>query len=482
MAFHPRDDRRVLVIGLDSAAPALVFDELRDGLPNLSRLMGDGVWGPLRSCVPAITVPSWMTGYTSKDPGELGIYGFRNRSDHSYTGLAIADSSKVSEPTVWEILGRYGKQSVTVAIPPAFPPKPLQGCSVGCFLTPDTTRGRFTYPEALGAEIREQVGEYIVDVPNFRTDDKDRILQSCYEMTERRFRVLRRLIAGRPWDFFGFVEIGVDRMHHGFWKDHDPKHRKHDPTSRFRHAIRDYYRYVDGLLGGLLEQTDERTTVLVASDHGAKRMEGGICINEWLLDRGYLALKERPRGPTPLGKLPIAWDRTVAWGEGGYYGRVFMNVRGREPNGVVPPERYEAVRDELVASLASIPDEVGRPLATRAFRPDRIYRATRGVAPDLMVYFDDLNWRSVGTVGLGGYHTFENDTGPDDANHAEQGIFILKGPGVAARGRLGERSMLDLAPTILERFGVPVPADMQGRSMLEPRASDEVAVAAGARP
>src|SRR5689334_14518029 len=116
MAVHLRDGRRVFVIGLDSAAPALVFDELREGLPNLSRLMGDGVWGPLRSCVPAITVPSWMTGYTSKDPGELGIYGFRNRSDHSYTGLAIADSSKVAEPTVWDILGRYGKQSVTVAI------------------------------------------------------------------------------------------------------------------------------------------------------------------------------------------------------------------------------------------------------------------------------------------------------------------------------------------------------------------------------
>lgn len=477
MAVHLGEGRRVLVIGLDSAAPGLVFDELREDLPNLSRLMGDGVWGPLRSCVPAITVPSWMTGYTGKDPGELGIYGFRNRSDHSYTGLAIADSSKVAEPTVWDILGRYGKQSVTVAIPPGFPPRPLQGCSVGCFLTPDTTRGRFTYPEALGGEIRELVGEYLVDVANFRTDDKDRILQSCYEMTERRFRVLRRLLWTRPWDFFGFVEIGVDRMHHGFWKDHDPRHRKHDPTSRFRPAIRDYYRYVDGLLGGLLELIDERTTVLVVSDHGAKRMEGGICLNEWLLDHGYLRLKQRPTSPTPIGKLPIDWDRTLAWGEGGYYGRVFMNVCGREPNGVVPAERYEAVRDELVASLASIPDETGRPLATQAFRPDRIYRATRGVAPDLMVYFDNLNWRSVGTVGMSGYHTFENDTGPDDANHAEQGIFILRGPGVEARGQLGERSMLDLAPTILERFGYPIPADMQGIPFLEPRPSDALEVA-----
>ena len=111
MAVSGQDRRRVFVIGLDSAAPALVFDELRDSLPNLSRLMADGVWGPLRSCVPAITVPSWMTGYTGKDPGELGIYGFRNRSDHSYTGLAIADSSKVAEPTA-ERLGARARPAI----------------------------------------------------------------------------------------------------------------------------------------------------------------------------------------------------------------------------------------------------------------------------------------------------------------------------------------------------------------------------------
>ena len=233
-----RPDNRVLVIGLDSAPPALVFDEFRDGLPNLSGLMRDGVWGPLRSCVPAITVPAWMTGYTSRDPGELGIYGFRNRADHSYTAMAMADSSRVTEPTVWDILARYGQQSVTVGIPPAFPPKPIHGCSVGCFLTPDAQRGRFTYPEALGAEIRALVGEYVVDVWNFRTDDKDYIVRRCYEMTEKRFKVIRQLMRTKPWDLVGFVEIGTDRMQHGFWKAHDPTHRKHDPGDRFRNAPR----------------------------------------------------------------------------------------------------------------------------------------------------------------------------------------------------------------------------------------------------
>jgi predicted AlkP superfamily phosphohydrolase/phosphomutase len=465
----PRPATRVLVIGLDSAPPALVFDQFRDSLPNLSGLMRDGVWGPLRSCVPAITVPAWMTGYTSKDPGQLGIYGFRNRADHSYTAMAMADSSRVAEPIVWDILARYGKQSVTVGIPPAGPPSPVAGWSVGCVLTPSTTRGRFTYPESLGAEINGLVGEYVVDVPNFRSDDKDYILRSCYEMTEKRFKVVRRLMQAKPWDFFGFVEIGVDRMHHGFWKDHDPSHHKHEPGGRFRPAIRDYYRYVDGLIGGILEETDERTTVLVASDHGAKKMDGGICINEWLIERGYLVLKQRPTSLTPFARLDVDWTRTVAWGEGGYYGRVFMNVEGREPSGAMPAARYEAVRDELAEALGNIPDHRGRALDTKVFKPDRIYRATRNVAPDLMVYFDDLNWRSVGSVGHGSIYTFENDTGPDDANHAEDGIFILRGPGIPPRAEVSGRQLLDLAPTILERFGYPVPPDMQGKSLLDDR-------------
>jgi predicted AlkP superfamily phosphohydrolase/phosphomutase len=464
---------RVLVIGLDSAPPGLVFDQFRDTLPNLSALMRDGVWGPLRSCVPAITVPAWMTGYTSRDPGELGIYGFRNRADYSYDAMAIADSSRIAELTAWDILAHYGKHSITVGIPPAYPPKPVKGCSVGCFLTPSTTRSRFTYPDTLGAEINALVGEYVVDVWNFRTDDKDYILRNCFEMAEKRFKVIRKLMRTKPWDFCGFVEIGTDRMQHGFWKAHDPTHRKHEPGERFQHAIRDYYGYVDSLIGGILEDIDERTTVLVISDHGAKKLEGCICINDWLIERGYLVLRQRPTSITPLSRVEIDWTRTVAWGEGGYYARLFMNVQDREPHGVVPAARYEEVRDELATSLANMPDDTGRPMCTKVYRPNRIYRATRGVAPDLMVYFDDLNWRSNGFVGHGSVYTFDNDTGPDDANHAEDGIFIMRGPSIEPRGRLGQRCLVDLAPTILERFGYPVPADMQGRPLLQERPSRE---------
>ena len=163
--------------------------------------------------------------------------------------------------------------------------------------------------------------------------------------------------------------------------------------------------------------------------------------------------------------VAIDWSQTVAWGDGGYYGRLFLNVKGREPQGIVEPARYEEVRDELVAKLEATVGPDGEPLGTRVLKPQDVYPDVRGVAPDLLVYFGDLAWRSVGSVGNRSIYTFENDTGPDDANHAQEGLLIAAGPGVEARATL-DAHLLDVAPTVLELLGLPVPAEMRGRSLV----------------
>jgi predicted AlkP superfamily phosphohydrolase/phosphomutase len=196
-------------------------------------------------------------------------------------------------------------------------------------------------------------------------------------------------------------------------------------------------------------------------------MDGGICVNEWLIANGYLALSENPISRIPLSKAKVDWSRTKAWGEGGYYARVFLNVAGRELNGTIAPEDYEKVREELAAGLKAIPDENGREIGTQVFRPEELYKEVRGVAPDLIVYFGGLFWRSVGTVGGGKIHTFENDTGPDGANHAENGIFLLRraGDGIPGGRRIEGLRIIDIAPTILQLFGLPIPEDMEGKAV-----------------
>jgi predicted AlkP superfamily phosphohydrolase/phosphomutase len=451
---------KMLVIGLDCAEPSLVFDRWRDELPTLGRLMARGTYGPLESCVPCITVPAWACMMSGQDPGQLGLYGFNNRVGHTYRS-AVMNAAALDRPLVFDRLSAEGLQVVVVGVPPSYPLRPVNGVRVGCFLTPDTRRP-FTSPAEVSDELRALVGDYPVDVDGFRTHDKAALRDKLYQMTDAHFTAIRHLMTTRLWDFFMFVEIGVDRVHHGFWRYHDPAHRWHEAGSPFRDTIHDYYRHVDAHLGKLLRLIDDDTVIVVVSDHGARRMEGGICINEWLAREGFLMPRSRPAAPTPFEKCEIDWSRTTAWGGGGYYGRIFLNVKGREPEGCVDPRDYDRVRDDLAARLEALTDHEGRPLGSRVFRPERIYRECRGVPPDLLVYFGNLAWRSIGSLGHESVCTFENDTGPDDANHAPFGLFIHVDPRRPGAGRVPPLHLSNIAPAILHHFGIAVPDDMIG--------------------
>jgi predicted AlkP superfamily phosphohydrolase/phosphomutase len=445
--------KKVAVIGLDCAPPELVFEQWWDELPTLRALADQGAWGKLHSVCPPITVPAWSCMMSGKDPGQLGIYGFRNRKDYSYDGMTIANATAVREPRVWDVLSRAGKKVIVMCVPGTYPTSAVNGAMVSCFLTPNA-QSSYTYPPELKSELEKKFGPYMIDVENFRSEDKDRILDNIYKMTEQHFAMAHHMVTTHPWDFFMMVEMGTDRIHHAFWKFHDKNHRKFEPGNKYENSIREYYHFIDKKIAELIPALGDDTTLFVVSDHGAKSMQGGICVNEWLMQNGYLSLKQPLSAPTPIGKAPVDWTKTIAWGEGGYYSRLFLNVKGREPNGVIEPSKYEAMRDELKAKLEAMLDDQGQPLGTRVFKPQEVYRSVRNVAPDLIVYFGNLSWRSVGMLGTGAVHTFENDTGPDDANHAEYGIIILREPNGARGVKLEGAKLLDVSGMILDRFGL----------------------------
>lgn len=456
--------RRVLVIGLDCAEPSLVFERWRKELPTLDRLLSAGAYGRLESCHPPITVPAWSSMLASRDPGQLGFYGFRNRADYSYEKMAIANSTAVQAPRVWDVLSRAGKRSIVVGVPQTYPVVPLNGLLVSDFLTPPDAL-HWTHPPELAEAVTTLLeGEpYEFDVKGFRTDDKVWLLESIYRMTRKRWRVLHSLVEHEPWDFFMVVEMGTDRIHHGFWSTMDPEHSRHEPGNPFEQAIRDYYVYLDAEIATLLEKVGDETIVMVVSDHGAQRMDGGFCVNEWFKQHGYLALREQPEGLVGLDQCRVDWTRTRAWGSGGYYARIFMNVAGREPQGIIPAEDYEAERDRLKADLEALTGPDGQPLGTVALKPQEIYREVNGIAPDLIVYFGGLHWRSVGTLGHESLYTFENDTGPDDANHAQHGLVIVHDPRVPMHGQELRGLQLEcIGPTLLHWLGVEVPPTMMG--------------------
>ncbi len=455
---------RACIIGLDCLEPSLVDRWLHE-LPTFAKLRKLGAWGRMRSCLPPITVPAWSCMTSSHDPGSLGIYGFRNRTDYSYTGLGFATADWVKVDRLWDVLSRAGKTCSVLGVPGTYPVRPVNGQMVGCFLTPND-KVQWTFPPTLKDEIGTWLAgeKYIFDVVDFRSADKTRILGDIHDMTTRRFTVARELLSKYDPDFFMMVEMGSDRIHHGFWHYMDPEHRKHEPGP-LTEAIHDYYIQLDGELARLLEQIDlSNTSLLLISDHGAKRLEGGICVNEWLRREGWLVLKNQsiPRG-TALAKCDIDWTRTRAWAEGGYYARICLNVKGREPQGIVEAADFETTRDELAAKLRQIPDDRGEPILTHTHKPQELYRRIEGIPPDLVVIFGDLHWRAVGTLGYDSIYTYDNDTGPDEANHAQYGFFNWIAPGIAPHVEPMDIDILDVAPTMLSHLQQPIPATMQGK-------------------
>jgi predicted AlkP superfamily phosphohydrolase/phosphomutase len=451
--------KKVLVIGMDCAAPKLLFDEFFEDLPNIRKLMGHGVHGPLRTITPPITIPAWLSMVTGKDAGRLGFYGFRHRKDNSYTDIWLAFRHKLKDKALWNILGDHGLNSTVIGVPPSFPVGPVHGNMISCFMTPDTDR-QYTYPPELKKEIEEIVDEYIFDVV-FRTEEKEGLLEEIYEMTRRRFKVIRHLLQ-KDWNFFMFVEIGLDRLQHGFWKYYDVTHHLHEPGNKFQNALRDYYKYFDEEIGKLISIIDNDTIVLLVSDHGAKAMKGCFCMNEWLIEEGYLQLNEKPQEIVDLEKADVNWKKTKAWGWGGYYARIFLNMKEREAEGLIKPRNYEKMRDEIAAKITQIRDPDGILMNNIVLKPEEMYEVMNGDPPDLMVFFDNLSWRSAGTIGHNSLYLPENDKGPDDAVHDWDGVFVIYDPAKDHGRNIGRKSILDIAPTILKTMGIPIPEDMSG--------------------
>lgn len=457
---------RVCIIGLDCLAPELVFGRYRGALPTFDALAACGAWGPLESCVPPITIPAWACMTTGADPGMLGCYGFHDRADHGYGTRRLASSLAFRRPPLWSILGRAGLDSRIIGVPGTYPVKPMRGALVSCFLTP-SPRSPFTHPPELADEVQEVSGGYVFDTPDFRVDEpsKPALLADLHVMTERRFRLAESWLRRDDWRLFMMVEMGPDRLHHAFWRYQAPDHPDWTPGHPLEHAIRDYYRELDGRLGRLVELLSPDDLLLVVSDHGARTMRGGFAINEWLVERGYLKLHDRPRQRTRFDAQLVDWSRTRAWADGGYVGRVHLNVRGREPRGVVAPEDVDALTREIAEELRGLRGPEGEPMHTRVHDPRRIYRELNGVAPALIVEVEGLARRALASLGYPTLFPAANDEGPDDANHDRFGVFLMR-DGRGGRAKHEAVSIYDIAPTVLARLGLERPSWMHGRALV----------------
>ncbi|MCK6528401.1 alkaline phosphatase family protein [Myxococcota bacterium] len=277
-------------------------------------------------------------------------------------------------------------------------------------------------------------------------------------------------------DMTFFYLSDIDLQCHMLWRLGDPKdpsappHPAFEPEAAHTHGqdIEGYYRHVDQVLGRVLDRVPEDTLVIVMSDHGFQSQPRTAHLNSWLRDQGYLVLKDGKRtGQIATGD--VDWSKTRAYGLG--FNGVYLNLAGREAQGIVDPGAADALLGEISSRLQGWADtEKAAPVVRRVFRARDIYSADRvAEAPDLVVGYDaGYGCSDESTLGEVVEATLEDNTSRWSGNHLMDPEVV---PGVLLSNKKipgTGHDLPDVTATLLSHFGVPAPAGMEGRDIFTP--------------
>lgn len=524
MSDHP-SAHRVLVIGLDGATFNVIEPLIAQGrLPTLARLMREGTHAPLRSTIQPSSEQAWTSFMTGVQNGKHGIFSFVRRRPGSYE-FEYINGRNIGAPALWDILSDRGRPTITINVPMTYPPHPVKGVLIGGLMSPGE-RSRFTYPDGIYEELCQTVGGYVIDVDTERGDltpeEEERLVEQVFEMTRLRTAATLHLAHTRPWDLLTVVYGSPDRVSHKFWKYMDPAHPLYtaEGAARFGQVIPKVYEAMDAAVAELLaDLADEQTTVLILSDHGFGPMRQAVYLNKWLAQHGYLTYKPATASPghqaraaftkairqamrwldnpllswlkarafelwptlkselfSSMTFAQVDWAHTQAFAVG-TMGNIYLNVRGREPAGIIEPGAdYENIRSRLMAELATLIDNTTEaPVFKAIYRREELYQGPHlEEAPDIVCLKDAryhvavVDWRTHSDDRVlvplrPGELLFAADI---SAQHELDGILIAWGTGVQPNKPLAGARIVDMAPTILQLLGEPAPAEMDGTPLL----------------
>jgi predicted AlkP superfamily phosphohydrolase/phosphomutase len=507
---------KIFVIGLDGATNDLIKPWADEGLlPNLARFMQDGVHGDLTSIIHPLTAPAWTSFMTGKNPGKHGVFDFITRKNNAYE-MRLVDATIRDQNTLWKILSEENLRVGVMNIPLNYPPQEVNGWLISWMDAPGMD-GTFTYPESLAREIKDNVGEYIMTV-SFHVSLEEYIKQINH-MIENRSEVTRYLMDAHPWDFMITLFSATDYVQHAFWKYMDTTHPGYteEGARKFGSVIRDVYRKIDEHLGLILEKLDDSTKVFIMSDHGAGPLRKVVNLNKWLEINGYLTFKGGEKGTegiqgrfrkgllslfTALKRnLPdsikaslkrnmpelrdkvesylfassIDWQKTRAFSMGAY-GNICLNVRGREPEGIVGAEaECESLLGEISDKLLELKNpDTGERVVEKVHRREELYNGRfTDWAPDLIIQWTDYAYHSRQRFGETESTLFLDAQAMPlselemNGFHKLNGIIMARGQGIKKNVEIKGAGIMDLAPTILYMLGLPIPDNMDGKVLTD---------------
>jgi predicted AlkP superfamily phosphohydrolase/phosphomutase len=511
---------KLLIVGWDGAT----FDitqpmAARGELPVLARLLAEGAWGPLHSTVPPVSPQAWSSFLTGVHPGQHGVLGFLGAPEGRFYRRPILSARDIQAPTLLQIAGEAGRRVAAFGVPMTYPPTPVNGIVV-----PEQHGPPLSHPPGSWDEMVTAVGDPrdpATHVPYLFTQDKRGYVARQRELLEIQRQAAHWLLDRESYDLSIVVFTASDRASHFLWKYMDPTHPDHQPqwSEALGDALPDLYRRLDAILGELWERLDPDGTLMVMSDHGFGPLHKRVFANHLLRERGLLAVRPLvyraasvrypwpllrlfngaarrlglPHMALPIGRwqepidpqlydpriffdthLLIDWARTRVYSGNSAEQGLFVNLRGREPSGIVEPgAEYEALRQELRQMLMAITDpDDGQPVMNHIWFREELYSGPwLERAPDLVVQLRNRYVLSpefyVSDVVSPSLHI--------SGTHRPQGICLLAGPSIQTGASLDHASIADLAPTALQLLGVPVPAHMEGRVLEEAFAAEWMA-------
>ena len=340
-----------------------------------------------------------------------------------------------------------------------------------------------SWPREFAPSLAAKAGLYnLVGWPCLTNPVKDSMLSDeaflahTRDLTAERRRKLKAAMEKPGWRFLFVLFSEVDRVQHAFWRHLDPRSPLHDPEAarRYAPAVDEAYVAMDEVLGDVLAAAGEDAVVLVLSDHGFASFRRGVNLNTWLLGKGFQAGTigpDRDVNEIFSGRNFLAgvdWGRTRAYAVG--LGGIYLNLKGREKRGIVEPADADALCAEIREGLLALRDDDGSRVVREVYLGKDLYRGPTAArfAPDLVVGFEKgyrVSWQS--TLGGGGAEVIEDNRFPWSGDHCSVDPSLV--PGILVSSiplRTEGAGVMDVAPTVLDLFGVPAPKEWDGRSLL----------------
>lgn len=398
---------------------------------------------------------------TGKNPGGHGIFSFAMRRRGTYERRIIGPEM-VKTPTLWQILREAGKRTATINIPMT-DVENAGDLAIPGFLS--MSEG-IPHPKSVREKIKKKFntdrlhGDLEIEILNKVETDPDLFFERVNEITDEMAEICFYLFQLEEWDFFMPVFMGLDRIHHFFWRNIDPTHPRYE-KNKYTTIVKNFYTKIDKIVDEFMETVDEQTLVMVISDHGFCPVHTEVIVNNYLEEEGYLKMKS--------GKIEVEKSKAISYG----YGDIWLNVKGREPKGIITGnEGYETTRNQVAECLKRITVNHNKPIKDVRKREGVWWGSYLKDAPDLNIIFN-VGYQAARRPQIISKSTLKRYvnnnprwSGGHDGTHDPEdvpGIIGIIGPGIPA-GKHLKAHLWDLTSTILKLMDVPIPPDMDGKS------------------